>query len=239
VSDAQIPEDDLKALEREVGDLLAEAESLGDQLAAEVGSSSSAPPQQAKKPQSDALADEEVTERLAKVESALQDTAADLGADRASPSKPRKINLPPKSAARPPQNEPKLAAASAAPVAEPAKPQGPRHAIEAGGKPAVVAPGKRKTLAGAADVERLVGARVPQAPVDLPARPKLLERIRALLPGAAVRRAYTRGMARTVIALEWLDRPFQRIGYRARALLGWCALIMFTAALALYVFVVR
>ncbi len=233
MSDAQIPDDELKALEREVGDLLAEAESLGDQLAAEVGSS---PPADAKKPEVDGfegLGDDDIAGRLAQAEAATQEAAEQLGVEAAPPKKVKKISLPPKGAGaksavgadtdKPKSTDPAPAASTARATASRSTPAATLSARAGGPEQA----------------DRLVAARIEQPVVELPPRPGLGQRIRTWGP-VALMASTVGGTARgVVVTLEALDRPFQRIGYGVRSVLGWCALAMLTAAIALYFFAIR
>lgn len=247
MTDPNVPDDDLKALEREVGDLIAEAESLGEQLAAEVGSSPAAR-NAAKDDNSfdDQWQDDDIAGKLAEAEAAVKDAADQIGSAApaeapAAPAKPaKKISLPPKGAA--PANAPAPAPSGAA-ISQPApaSPASPAPAQEARPRPAgkVALPPKRAAAPAADGPEQLVAGWVDDPVVSLPPKPGVGQRVRGFLQFNGARRVLGVGAKAFVVACECVDRPFQRIGYGMRAALGWCALALATAAVAVYLFVVR
>ncbi|HRX87404.1 MAG TPA: hypothetical protein P5572_20450 [Phycisphaerae bacterium] len=242
MTDPQIPEDDLKALEREVGDLLAEAESLGDQLASEVGSSPPPAGEQDVGLPADAPANTNVNRSLEQTEAAVADAAREIGSEPPPPAaKPaKKISLPPKRAgtekpapageAVPPPESP-----AAGPSAAPAP--APREATPQTGH-TVTLPKKQGKGEGRG-VEQLVAAKVDAAVVELPPKPSRREQLRLRERMRAARSTVGRSADFTVRVIEWADRPFQRVGYGLRTALGWCALAMLTAAVAIYIFIIR
>lgn len=236
MADEQIPDDVLKALEREVGDLIAQAESLGNELVREVGQASEAPPPA----QAEVLpAAVDVARQLADTVAAVDAAAQELGAEAASPPpKPaKKISLPPKGPVRsaaPPHSDAQGGggAASEAPASQPAAAAGrPSHTV--------VLPSKKPASSPPAGVNQLVAAHVEVPIVELPPRRALRERMFAMLPSAHAQRACAACAGVGVGVLEWLDRPFQRIGYGVRQALGWCGFAMLTAAAFIYLFIVR
>jgi hypothetical protein len=238
VTDEQFPDDVLKALEREVGDLLAEAESLSGELSSEVGAAESARVPRGSTDGGE-TADDDVTRQLSDAQNAVDEAAAELGASPPpEPKKPKKVSLPPKGAMAPGPATPSNAASAgglggaAVPAASPAAAAG-----QAGRR--IVLPSKRSAAGHASGADRLVAARVDASPVELPTLPTAGDRLRGLVPADGIRNACHRSAHTAIVALEWLDRPFRRVGYRVRVALGWCALALAAAAIAVYFFAVR
>jgi hypothetical protein len=218
-----IPEDELKALESEVGDLLAQAEELSGELADEVGppaaTGKTAP---AGPPADDLAAPRAVDAELERTDAAVSDAAREIGSTPPAPRK--KISLPKKKPAG--GNEATGDASPAGPQAAPTAPGGRRGNT--------AAPQAGKSHGG---VGSLVAARVEPAPSRRADQEKANRQ--ANPPARKLGAALANSTQVTVRALEWMDRPFHRIGYPVRVLLGWVALGLFVAAIGLYVFVVR
>lgn len=218
-------EDDLKALEREVGDLLAQAELLSEELATEVGADESRPPSNPKIPSASESADE-IDRRIADTDAALGDAVKELGAEtpQLPPKKATRVSLPPK--ALKPATDPALPQSEAAPSV----PSRTSNALKLPPKPAT---------ATSVPADRLVSAKV-EAPVAAPMPPTgIREAFGAASALASLARTWDRTAQSAAGLLELIDRPFHRISYSARMTLGWIALAMFSAAIALYLFAVR
>lgn len=218
-------EDDLKALEREVGDLLAQAELLSEELVTEVGADESRPPSSPRIPAASESADE-IDQRIADTDAALGDAVKELGAEapQLPPKKATRASLPPKSlkpAADPAPPRPEAAASA---------PQRTSNRLKLPPKPAT---------ATSLPADRLVSAKV-DAPVVMSLPPTgTREALGASTALARLAHTWDRTAQSAAGLLEVIDRPFHRISYSARMTLGWIALAMFSAAIALYLFAVR
>ena len=217
----------VEGIEGELGDLIAEAESLTEGLVAEIGRDGTDPtPREAEFFGSETDSEASVDLQIAQADTALEEATKELGKVPETPKPEKKVTLPPKGkkeAAPPDSSEvPAAAPASKTVTLPPASP-----AQDAKGSPPKSA-------------KQLVAAKVDETPFDLEApRTGRLAVLSSRLPLEKLSRLSRTSASATCTALEVIDRPFHRVSYKVRSLMGWLALFFAVAAASIYLFVIR
>jgi len=233
VSPDELPDDELKRLESEIGDLLDHAEELGGELASEVGSEKSA--RKSNTADAEAAIAESVESQLGAADAALSDTASELGTAPSPPKpdaqKPKKsggIKLPPKRS-KPPAGEASSGGSN----------QGSASQNASSSSPALKLPPRPNRGSTKSATDTLVAGKVNAPTVTLPDRESRLVRLKRALHLERVAKVSKSAAEVTAYVLERADRPFHFIGYRLRTYIGWVALVLMTATITLYLFVIR
>lgn len=246
-------------LEGEVRNLLMEAESLTADLAAEIGEAPPAPStREAEFFESETDSEASLDLQISQAGAALEATSAEVGeasgpapAPTDAPAAPaKKVTLPPR---KPPPDDSIAAVESTGaqdgqrsagtPVKLPAhRPGAPTPAPAQAKNTAVLrqqAAGGSQRTASREPAAALVAGRVDETPFDLgPPVPGRFALLAQRLGLDKLRVAAGPALDMLCHVLDWADRPFGRVDYRVRRLLGWLALVLTVAALSLLFFVV-
>ncbi len=237
-------------VENEINDLIAEAKALSDELATEIGTHGAQPtPRDPEFFESETDSEASLDLQLLQTDTAIGDTVEELGAEPAQKPKKTGITLPPKK--KPGEAGPE--GASETPAAPGAKKSGIKLPAKSD-KPAAPKGGiKLPPSMGDDFIDDIIAGDIDEIPFDLETKkPDLVSRIKSSLPldtltkvfpwekikrfipAEQISKARASIAETTCYVLEIVDRPFGRIGYRVRMILGLLALAMLVASVSLF-----
>ena len=204
--------------EEEIGDLLAEAEALTSELSGEVGESAHDATRDADFFASESDSEASTDQQVHDAEQALAATTNELGGEPpTAPSTPLKL---PSSGA----------------LTLPKKGATPKPAA---GATVTLPTGSSPTGSSAVKTEALVAAKTPEPAIETKP-PAVSPRAAHYKKKLAELSEHLEPVSRVVgTVLDTLDRPFTRIQFRTRVLMGWLALMLLVAAISLWLFVIR
>ncbi|NOX57949.1 MAG: hypothetical protein GXP29_03710 [Planctomycetes bacterium] len=208
-------------IEAEIGDLLAEAEALTSELSGEIGEAESTADRESEFFASESNSEASVEQQVDEAEQALTAATEELGGEK--PSLPSKaLKLPPPKAITLPASTP-----GKAPTKEPTKKPAKKVALTLPSGPST------------AKTQALVAAKTPEPAIETkaPPGPSRTEQCKKALSALGVRLEPVGRAACQV--LDTLDRPFAKIQFSARIIMGWLSLILSVAAISLWLFAVK
>ena len=237
-------------VENEINDLIAEAKALSDELATEIGTHGAQPtPRDPEFFESETDSEASLDLQLLQTDTAIGDTVEELGAESAQQPKKKGITLPPKK----PSGEAGPAGVSETPAAAPGTKKTGIKLPAKSDKPATQNGIKLPPSMGDDFIDDIVAGDIDETPFDVETKkPVLLSRIKSSLhldtltkvfpwekiqrfiPMEHLRKVRASVAEATCSVLEIVDRPFGRIGYRVRMVLGLMALAMLVAAISLF-----
>ena len=196
-------------------------------LVAEIGRDGTDPtPREAEFFETETDSEASVDLQIAQADTALAQAAKELGQVQEAVRPGKKITLPPKG-----KKEAAPSDSNGAPAAAPAS---KTVALPAASPAPNVKPPPQKPA------EHLVAAKVDEAPFDLEgSRTGRLAALSSRLPLEKLSELSRTSASATCTLLEVIDRPFHRVSYRVRSIMGWLALVFAVAAAAIYLFAIR
>ena len=231
MTDQPAPERPEDNIEEEINDLLSEAESLTEELQSELGSENiETGPRENEFFATETDSESSIDAQLAQADAALADAREQISEEQA-PKTPTKLKLPPKTKALDANGQ------KAESIAEP-------QAVQ---QLAVARPRRKNAVSEGADAQSAQANTLAdeQSPPDAFPSPDASDDRRPRLCAGIVSRIVTPvssalGRSANMLGgiLEVIDRPFGRIEYRIRVLLGWTSLVLAFAAAWILFFIV-
>ncbi len=207
-------------LEEEIGELLAEAEALTSELSTEIGDESDSHLDDPDYFGDETDAGTSAERHMQEAEHALNEATEELGGEKkTTPGKG--LKLPPaKSISLPKKSDSKPSDA------------GPAESPSPKSKNSISLP----SAGSATKTESLVAAKTTEPAIEVQESAKS-RRAADLSKKLAVLGERLEPVTRVVcVVLDTLDRPFTRVQFRLRAILGWLSIVLLVAAVSLWLF---